>query len=273
MFAALALRPGHDPGEAVTTAGIARRNEAASARAEEERRTLLLLFYADAAASADLVRSLSASGRYDIVTCPLSQPAGALVDELRPQLVLLQPPEEKSGQMEACETVRAATDRPIVVLSHRHDELRVTRTLMAGIDEYLALPIGERELAARIDALARRLGARVPSLRTAYGDIALAIDDQSVDVGGRRADLSPIEFRLLSCLVAAQGKVVTHDALMSRVWGAEYVDSRHYLHLYIRYLREKLEPDPNDAQLILSEWGIGYRLCQPNAPALASRHS
>ena len=65
---------------------------------------------------------------------------------------------------------------------------------------------------------------------------------------------------LTLCLVAAEGKVVTHAALMPRGWGAEYVDSRHYLHLYIRYLREKLEADSTNPQIILSEWGIGYRL-------------
>ena len=74
--------------------------------------------------------------------------------------------------------------------------------------------------------------------------------------------LSPIEYRLLSCLVTAQGKVLTHDYLMTRVWGPEYVDSRQYLHLYIRYLREKLEADRKNPRIILSEWGIGYR-CQP----------
>ena len=92
-----------------------------------------------------------------------------------------------------------------------------------------------------------------------FGGMVLSADEQSAEFCGRTFLLSPIEFRLLACLVSAQGKVVTHDYLMSRVWGAEYVDSRHYLHLYIRYLREKLEADRASPRIILSEWGIGYR--------------
>jgi len=75
--------------------------------------------------------------------------------------------------------------------------------------------------------------------------------------------LSPIEYRLLSCLASAPGKVLTHQTLMSRVWGAEYVDARHYLRVYIRYLREKIEDDPTNPQIVLSEWGVGYRLQLP----------
>jgi len=238
----------------------------ASIDAAGERRALLLL-YSDGGEAAELVRCLSDSERYDVVTCPLSPRADVLLAELRPDLVLLEPPDDEQRQIDCCESVRRATERPIVVLSRRSDELRVTRTLAAGVDEYLTLPIGDRELAARIGALARRMGGNgATTMRTQYGGLSLSPDEQSAEVDGRKACLSPIEFRLISCLVSAQGKVVTHDALMSRVWGAEYVDSRHYLHLYIRYLREKLEADSTNPQIILSEWGIGYRL---QAAALA----
>ncbi|MCH8025784.1 MAG: response regulator transcription factor [Chloroflexi bacterium] len=232
-----------------------------------DQRALLLLLYSDGGEAAELVRCLSDSDRYDVVTCPLSQRADALLAELQPDLVLLEPPDDEARHLESCESVRRATERPIVVLSRRSDELLVTRTLAAGVDEYLTLPIGDRELAARIGALARRMGGNgETTMRKQYGGLSLSSDDQSVAVDGRKAYLSPIEFRLISCLVSAQGKVVTHDALMSRVWGAEYVDSRHYLHLYIRYLREKLEADSTNPQIILSEWGIGYRLQAAAAP-------
>ncbi len=246
-----------------------------NADAAGDQRALLLLLYSDGGEAAELVRCLSDSERYDVVTCPLSQHADTLLApradvllaELRPDLVLLEPPDDEQLQIDCCESVRRATERPIVVLSRQSDELRVTRTLAAGVDEYLSLPIGDRELAARIGALARRMGGNgATTMRTQYGGLSLSSDDQSAEVDGRKAYLSPIEFRLVSCLVSAQGKVVTHDALMSRVWGAEYVDSRHYLHLYIRYLREKLEADSTNPQIILSEWGIGYRL-QAAAPS------
>ncbi len=95
------------------------------------------------------------------------------------------------------------------------------------------------------------------------GDLVLSTSDHTVTRAGRRVVLSPIEFRLLACLASAPGKVLTPQTLMSRVWGAEYVDSRHYLRVYIRYLREKLEDDSNRPQLILSEWGVGYSLHPP----------
>jgi two-component system KDP operon response regulator KdpE len=95
------------------------------------------------------------------------------------------------------------------------------------------------------------------------GSLVLSAADHSVTRDGRRAYLSPIEFRLLATLASSPGKVLTHQTLMSRVWGAEYVDARHYLRVYVRYLREKLEDDPTNPQLILSEWGVGYRLQLP----------
>ena len=69
----------------------------------------------------------------------------------------------------------------------------------------------------------------------------------------------------MSCLASAPGQVITHQTLMSRVWGDEYIDSRNYLRLYIRYLREKLEDDPTSPQLIVSQWGVGHRLQLPQS--------
>ncbi len=163
--------------------------------------------------------------------------------------------------------MRAQTERPIVVMSERSDELLITRVLAAGIDEYLVLPIGARELAARIEAMLRRMN-HYNGLRETnrIGGLILSSTDLSAECNGRKVFLSPIEFRLLSCLASAPGKVFTHQTIMARVWGAEYVDSRHYLRVYIRYLREKLEDDPTKPQMILSEWGIGYRLQPPGRP-------
>ena len=234
--------------------------------ASNDRGALLLLLYTNAREAAGLVGHLSAEGDYEVVTCPLSQPAGRLIEELQPDLILLEPPSHEELVPATCETVRRLTERPIVVLSDQGSELAITRALAAGADEYLVLPIGAGELIARISALVRRMsGNNAGNGTIEVGGLTLVPDDQSAELGDRKVFLSPIEFRLLSCLVTSYGKVVTHDALMSRVWGAEYVDSRHYLHLYIRYLREKLEPDPASPRMILSEWGIGYRF-QPIDP-------
>jgi DNA-binding response OmpR family regulator len=226
-------------------------------------RTRLLLLYADAAQVAGLVPLLPAE-RYDLITYSTYSLKG-VIEELRPEIVLIAAPNDIEHLVATCETARAETEGPIVVLSELHDETAVTRSFETGIDDYLVLPIGDRELVARIEAMLRRVH-RAPSSDDTrrVGDLVLSLSDHSVMRGDRRIDLSPIEFRLLACLASAPGKVLTHQTLMSRVWGAEYVDSRHYLRVYIRYLREKLEDSPNHPQLILSEWGVGYRLHVPS---------
>ncbi len=205
---------------------------------------------------------------YEVIACPLSVPIDGWVAELRPDLLLLQPADE-ARLLEVCRAARAQTDRLIVALSFSRSDLLVAQVLGSGIDEYLALPIGDRELLARVDAMLRRAHQRQSDTAPErIGGLLLSAVDQTVERAGRKIVLSPIEFRLLACLASAPGKVLTHQTLMARVWGAEYVDSRHYLRVYIRYLREKLEDDPADPQLILSEWGVGYRFQLPEADRL-----
>jgi two-component system KDP operon response regulator KdpE len=229
----------------------------------EQGRARLLLLYGSPQQGADLVQRLSPT-QYEVISCPSSAASEAWLDELQPDLVLLAPPDDEKLLLVACGAARERTDAPVVVLSERDDELLITRVLSTGVDEYLVFPMGDRELAARIEALLRRVQRQVSLGDTRQiGDLTLCTSDHSVVRNDKRIFLSPIEFRLLACLASSPGKVLTHQTLMSRVWGAEYVDSRHYLRLYIRYLREKLEDDPTKPQLILSEWGVGYRLHVP----------
>lgn len=150
--------------------------------------------------------------------------------------------------------------------SSSYSEAAVVAALQNGADEYLAKPISGSELVARLRAILRRNDVGLERQETdslSFGDLKISLAHHTVHMGGRKIDLSPIEFRLLACLARDAGKVLSHQALMARVWGAEYVESRHYLRLYIRYLREKLEDNPRNPQLILSEWGLGYRFQPP----------
>ncbi len=228
-----------------------------------ERDVLLLLLYSDAGLAATFFSWFSADGSSDVAAYPLQTHSKSLIEKIQPDLILWEPPPDSELLLQECWRVRQTTDRPVVVLSSLADELTITRALSSGVDDYLVLPTRENELVARIRAIARRLSLDgAEAVTTEFGGIVLSTEDLSAEVRGRKVFLSPIEFRLLSCLLSAQGKVLTHDYLMSRVWGPEYVDSRQYLHLYIRYLREKLEDDRKNPRIILSEWGIGYR-CQP----------
>ena len=223
----------------------------------------ILLVYTDKVQAATLV-TLLASDEREVVACPATARVGVLVEDVDPDLIVLDPPQDRRQIVAACSGLRAETDHPMIVLSQERHEVTIAQALMAGADEYVALPIGSRELVARIDAMLRRAAKREQANRkTDLGGLVLVDEDLSVLSNGRRILLSPTEYRLLACLASAPGRVVTHDALMRRVWGPEYVASRHYLHLYIRYLREKLEDDPKRPEIIISEWGVGYRLQPP----------
>jgi two-component system KDP operon response regulator KdpE len=183
-----------------------------------------------------------------------------------PDVVIFDADGPKMQMPSACERLRDFSSAPIIVLSSSHSEADVVAALQNGADEYLAKPVSHAELAARLQAMLRRAGAqngRRPADPLVAGDLYVSLSDHAVRRGGRKIDLSPIEFRLLSCLARDPGKLLSHRTLIARVWGPEYVECRHYLRLYIRYLREKLEDDPSNPKLVLSEWGMGYRLKLP----------
>ena len=241
------------------------RDGSKAAESETPKPRLLLLF-ADATPAAVLAQRLS-SANYEVVSCPLSVSADGWTERLEPDLILLHLPSEEGQALRACEAICAQTELPIIAMCELRGELLISRVLALGIDDYLAHPISGRELCARIDAMLRRLHRyRGPQRTQHVGGLLLSSIDSSVEVEGRKIYLSPIEFRLLSCLVSAPGKVLTHQTLMSRVWGPEYSDARNTLHVYIWYLRQKLEKDPAKPRMIVNEWGVGYRFQPPEAP-------
>ena len=183
-----------------------------------------------------------------------------------PDAVILDPAGRGIDGLAVCHKLRDYTAAPIIILSSSYSEATVVAALQNGADEYLVKPISGSELVARLRAILRRNGldpGRQGTDPLILDDLKISLAQHTVSKGGRKIDLSPTEFRLLVCLAKEPGKVLSHQALMARVWGAEYVESRHYLRLYIRYLRGKLEDDPGNPRLILSEWGLGYRFQPP----------
>lgn len=180
-----------------------------------------------------------------------------------PDLVILDVMMPGLDGWETCQRLREICDVPIIMLTAKDGKVDTVRGLELGADDYVTKPFSTEELVARMRALLRR--ARLPLSPhppTVYADGELVVDfaKHRVMVRGKRVDLTPTEFRLLSCLARSPGRVIPHKTLLIRAWGPEYIGETQYLKLYIRYLREKIEKDPSKPQYILTEWGIGYYL-------------
>ena len=166
--------------------------------------------------------------------------------------------------------VRGWSNVPIVVLSARSDEADKIAALDAGADDYLTKPFGVGELLARVRANLRRprsAGGDATHPDTGEADTlfrfgAVEVDRQArlVRRQGEEVHLTPIEYRLLSVLIANAGRVMTHRQLLREVWGPSHTQQSHYLRIYMGHLRQKLEADPAQPRHLLTETAVGYRL-------------
>jgi two-component system KDP operon response regulator KdpE len=162
---------------------------------------------------------------------------------------------------EVLERLRAWSSVPLIVLSVRGSETEKVRLLELGADDYVVKPFGMAELLARAHSAMRR------QLRTARGEPVVQFGPRAIDftaraafVNDRRLALTPKEYRLLQILAQHSGNVVTHQFLLREVWGNEHIDDTHYLRIFVRKLRRKIEADPTQPQILLTELGVGYRL-------------
>jgi two-component system KDP operon response regulator KdpE len=156
--------------------------------------------------------------------------------------------------------LRTWASLPVLILSARSTEGDKIAVLDAGADDYLTKPFAVGELLARVRALlrrARRGEAESPVVR--FGEVEVDLTRRQVARRGTPVHLTPIEYRLLALLLANAGKVMTHRQLLREVWGPAYVESSHYLRVYVGHLRQKLEQDPTQPRHLLTETGIGYR--------------
>lgn len=162
---------------------------------------------------------------------------------------------------EIVERVRGWSNVPIIVLSVRATEEEKVRLLEAGADDYVVKPFGMAELLARARAALRRHsrgGRGDPVVRV--GSLTIDLASREVLLDGTRLQLSPKEYRLLQVLAQHAGNVVTHNMLLKEVWGAKHVEDAHYLRIFVRKLRQKIEQDPTQPRILLTELGVGYRL-------------
>ncbi len=156
---------------------------------------------------------------------------------------------------------------PVIVISARPGEDQKVQLLDAGADDYLIKPFSLAELLARMRVALRHRGklTRPATLRYEHAGVAVDLHAHHVHRDGTEVHLTPTEYRLLARLVRNAGQVVTHRQLLNDVWGPEYTEHTHYLRLYMGQLRAKLEAEPADPRLLLTEPGVGYRLADPGA--------
>ncbi len=158
--------------------------------------------------------------------------------------------------------IREWTSTPILVLSARDQEQVKVAALDLGADDYVTKPFGVEELLARM-----RAALRHASRTAAGGDSVFTVGDLKVDLGrrqvfvlGKEIHLTPIEYKLLTTLIRYAGRVLTHRQLLKEVWGPLHVEEGHYLRVYMRQLRNKLETNPAHPRYLVTELGVGYRL-------------
>ena len=154
---------------------------------------------------------------------------------------------------------------PVLVLSARGEETQKIAALDAGADDYLTKPFGVGELIARVRALLRRAtrGSAADSPLFRFGEVEVDLATRTVKRDGEAVHLTPIEYRLLACLIANAGRVLTHRQLVKEVWGPAYSDQTHYARIFMQHLRQKLEADAARPRHLLTEIGVGYRLVAP----------
>jgi len=214
----------------------------------------------------DLVQANLLVRGFDVVVSRTGEDAVALVDSLKPDLVLLDLMLPRVDGFDLCRDIRSDSSVGIIVVSARRGEQEKVRALNLGADDYLTKPFGVDELLARITALLRRSRPVAPADRPVapltFGNVTIDLEAQLVTKHGRPVHLTPTEFALLRELALAPGKLLTHSALLRAVWGPGYETATEYTRVYVRRLRAKLE-DPEEPALIATEPRAGYRMSLP----------
>jgi DNA-binding response OmpR family regulator len=226
------------------------------------RQTVLL-----AAGDPHLARYLRANleaEQFRVVIAPEYAEVYRLLELEEPDLALLDTELAGMDRLDTLQRLRAHTRVPIVVLARRHDPIECARALDQGASDYLARPFSIEELMARVRAALR---ASATAIRPAQeeplfqsGELTIDVSQRAVTVAGQPISLSKTEFKLLRALAHHAGRVLSHEALLERVWGPAYQHEVEFVWVYIRRLRRKIEPDPARPRYIQTVPGVGYRL-------------
>lgn len=217
----------------------------------------------DDAPSLKMTAFLLVEEGYDVFTADNGIDALRLIDAKLPDLVILDVMMPGMDGLQVTQRVRASMNLPIIILSAKGETADRVLGLDVGADDYLAKPFEPSELLAHVRSVLRRAEAY------AFGELpsALSVGGLHLDPvanvvnlpDGGKVELTPIEFRLLHCLMRNQGRIMTHDKIISSVWGYDYEGYSNQIAVYVRRLRLKIEIDPDNPQYVQTVRGVGYR--------------
>jgi two-component system KDP operon response regulator KdpE len=207
------------------------------------------------------IRTILTEKQFRVSTASRGEEGLTLAASTEPDLIILDLGLPDMDGVEVCSRLREWTQTPIIILSVRDSERDKVAALDMGADDYLTKPFGIEELLARVRVALRHAGSRKEEQNKIIkaGPVTIDLVWHIVKRGEEEIKLTGIEYKLLAYLASNHHRVLTHQSILSNVWGPEDADHTEYLRVYMRQLRKKLEADPDRPQHILTEPGIGYR--------------
>jgi two-component system KDP operon response regulator KdpE len=207
------------------------------------------------------IRTILTEKQFRVTTASRGEEGLTLAATNEPDLIILDLGLPDMDGVEVCARLREWTQIPIIILSVRDSEREKVAALDMGADDYLTKPFGIEELLARVRVALRHAAYRKgeQSKVVKAGSLMIDLAWHIVKRGEEEVKLTGIEYKLLAYLASNHGRVLTHQSILTHVWGPADADHTEYLRVYMRQLRKKLEEDPERPQFILTEPGIGYR--------------
>lgn len=221
--------------------------------------TFVLVVDDDPAIVRTLGINLRARG-YDVETAGDGRSALQVVEERLPDAVILDLGLPDLDGLAVLQRLRERHSVPVVILSARHETDDKVEALDSGADDFVTKPFEMEELMARVRAAVRRTAAGEPSLVVTGAGVRLDVTERRAEAAGQLVRLTPTEWHLVEVLARRAGHLVSQQELLHEVWGPGYGRESHYLRVYLAQLRRKLEPDPANPVLFLTDPGQGYRL-------------
>jgi DNA-binding response OmpR family regulator len=222
-----------------------------------------ILVVDDDAPSVKMISFLLREEGYEVSSTDNGVSALEIIDRTEPDLVILDVMMPHLDGFEVCRRIRQKLDVPIIFLSAKGETVDKVAGLQLGADDYLAKPFEPAELMARVKAVLRRaevFAVEDTQSRLVVGDVTLdPVSNRLHFADGRTMELTPIEFRLLHCLMRNAGRILSHALLMNAVWGYDYEGYSNQIAVYIRRLRMKIEADPDNPKYLTTARGLGYK--------------